>query len=210
LQTGTPDIDLYLRIFIVVNSDHLNPHPTSRIRKEEGEIMINGKPLLFGVICFRGYYPDSKSTLIPLFVLKLLVTYHCSNIRTQQTAPYKANQDEYAVINPAKWGAADKAMFAVFDGHGHVGEKCARFTASNLPPAVIAASEKFTSDALVKSTLSKTFIDVNKKLHVASDIDDTLSGTTAVVAMVNGTTVWYAARHPAPRLPCHLTLSICL
>jgi len=134
-----------------------------RVRKEEGDFLINGRTLSFGVICFRGYYPDT---------------------------PYKANQDEYAVMTPVKFGHSDKALFGVFDGHGHVGEKCARFAMSQLPPAIVATADKFTSDAAIKASLSKTFVDVNKKLHMAADIDDTLSGTTAVVAIVTNNTLW--------------------
>lgn len=137
----------------------------SRIRKEEGDFLINGKKISYGVICFRGYYPDT---------------------------PYKANQDEYSLVSPTKYGQADSAIFAVYDGHGHVGEKCARFVMSQLPPAIIASHDKFNNDASVKSTLTKVFVDINKKLHIASDIDDTLSGTTGVVALMIGSTVWVA------------------
>jgi serine/threonine protein phosphatase PrpC len=82
-------------------------------------------------------------------------------------------------------------MFAVFDGHGHVGEKCARFAMQQLPAAICAVSDKFTADAPIRSNLSKTFIEVNKKMHAAPDIDDTLSGTTGVVSIVIGNTLWY-------------------
>lgn len=107
-------------------------------------------------------------------------------------APYKANQDEYTVYPPTKFGAGDKALFGVFDGHGHVGEKCARFAMSQLPPTLIAASDKFTAggDAATKQALAKCFVDVNKKMHMASDIDDTLSGTTGVITMVVDNTLW--------------------
>jgi serine/threonine protein phosphatase PrpC len=96
------------------------------------------------------------------------------------------------VYPPTKFGAGDKALFGVFDGHGHVGEKCARFAMSQLPPALIAASDKFSAggDAATKATLAKCFVDVNKKMHMASDIDDTLSGTTGVVAIVIDNTLW--------------------
>jgi len=83
-------------------------------------------------------------------------------------------------------------MFAVFDGHGHVGEKCARYAMTNLPPAVMASDDKFTSDPQIKSALTKVFVDVNKKMHSANDIDDTLSGTTAVMSIVMGSTLWVA------------------
>lgn len=93
-------------------------------------------------------------------------------------------------MTPAKYGHQDKALFAVFDGHGHVGEKCARFAMQNLPSSICAVSDRFTADAPIKSNLSKAFIDVNKKMHNAGDIDDTLSGTTGVVSIVMGNTVW--------------------
>mmetsp|Transcript_33855 Transcript_33855/g.43644 ORF Transcript_33855/g.43644 Transcript_33855/m.43644 type:complete len:397 (-) Transcript_33855:240-1430(-) len=149
----------------VTNSPLSPTEILSRVRKEDGEMLIQGRIITYGVICFRGYYPDT---------------------------PYKANQDDYAVLAPAKYGHADKAMFAVFDGHGHVGEKCARFASSQLPQAITAVSDKFTADAPIKTHLSKTFVDVNKKMHAAGDIDDTLSGTTGVVSIVVANTVWVA------------------
>ena len=91
---------------------------------------------------------------------------------------------------PTKMGTGEKALFAVFDGHGHVGEKCARFAAAQLPPAIIEVNDKLTTDANVKSVLGKVFVDVNKKMHSAGDIDDTLSGTTGVVTMVVNNTLW--------------------
>jgi serine/threonine protein phosphatase PrpC len=95
-------------------------------------------------------------------------------------------------MNPAKWGHADKCLFGVFDGHGHVGEKCARFSMSQLPPAVVSVSEKAFGGSAdeTKTILTKTFVDVNKKMHMAADIDDTLSGTTAVVSIIINQTVW--------------------
>lgn len=94
------------------------------------------------------------------------------------------------MLPPTKMGSGDKALFSVYDGHGHVGEKCARFAAAQLPPAIIEVNDKLTTDANVKSSLSKAFVDVNKKMHIAGDIDDTLSGTTAVVALVVNNVVW--------------------
>lgn len=151
----------------VANSPLSPSEIMSRVRKEDGEFRIEGRTVSFGVICFRGYYPDT---------------------------PYKANQDEYAVMNPAKWGSADKALFGVFDGHGHVGEKCARFAMSQLPPAIVAVGDKAFGGGAeeTKSAITKTFVDVNKKMHMAADIDDTLSGTTAVVGMIINNTVWVA------------------
>lgn len=134
-------------------------------------------------------FPSQLSSSFPYFVVWTLFFNRISS-RIISAAPYKANQDEFSVITPKEYGTADTALFGVYDGHGHVGEKCARFTKAQLPPAIIAASDKFTSDQAIKSTMTKVFIDVNKKLHSASDIDDTLSGTTAVVAMVMGGTVW--------------------
>jgi serine/threonine protein phosphatase PrpC len=125
---------------------------------------------------------------LPLASLALLPTRSIAVC----VAPYKANQDEYTVYPPTKFGAGDKALFGVFDGHGHVGEKCARFAMSQLPPTLIAASDKFTAggDAATKQALAKCFVDVNKKMHMASDIDDTLSGTTGVITMVVDNTLW--------------------
>ena len=107
-------------------------------------------------------------------------------------APYKANQDEYKVVTPSQW-QANRALFSVYDGHGHVGEKCARFAQQLLPKEAMNAERNgaFSSgDGAAVGALTHVFVDVNKKMHAATDIDDTLSGTTAVMGMVLGEDIW--------------------
>lgn len=138
----------------------------SRIQQEASSITVKGRTFNYGSICFRGYYPDT---------------------------PYKANQDDYAILKPEGFGGDDLAMFGVFDGHGHVGEKCARFITANLPTELVEGKANLLGDdEKIKAQLSKTFTSVNLRLHQTHDIDDTLSGSTAVVALFVGDVIWVA------------------
>ncbi len=98
------------------------------------------------------------------------------------------------MVNPSEFGSPGMAMFGVFDGHGHVGEKCARFVMAQLPQDLkrIKGSLAGGSDETVKKELTKTFIEVNDHMHGTAEIDDTLSGTTGVVCLMSGETCWVA------------------
>jgi hypothetical protein len=45
---------------VVISVHFVSSFVCSRVRKEDGEFRIEGRTINFGVICFRGYYPDSK------------------------------------------------------------------------------------------------------------------------------------------------------
>ena len=51
--------------------------------------------------------------------------------RTLLAAPDKANQDDFC-IKSRFGGYEDRAMFAVFDGHGTYGDHCANFCADTV------------------------------------------------------------------------------
>jgi len=139
----------------------------NRIHERAGtRVKIGDRVVDFHALSFRGYYPDT---------------------------PFKANQDEFAVLTPNEFGNTSHAIFGVFDGHGGVGDKCAIFAAKKLPSFLKNdASKMSTGDVAIKQILMKNFLDVNKQLHVSREIDDSMSGTTAVTALFNGNDLWVA------------------
>lgn len=118
--------------------------------------------------------------------------------------PNKANQDAYAISHNFAEQPTD-AFFAVFDGHGRDGDRCAHFARDHLPSLV----EKFiirsksreekllhvrengnvavelTKDQIQFACL-KAHVECNRNMHRAHDLDDSLSGTTAISAYLHG------------------------
>lgn len=115
-------------------------------------------------LSFRGYYPDT---------------------------PNKANQDEFAILTPEEWGE-DRGLFGVFDGHGQVGDKCAIFAASRIPKALKGEVLNLASEDAITAQVANVFTSVNTQLHNLRDIDDDMSGTTAVTAIVLDDVIWVA------------------
>lgn len=145
----------------------------SRAELKEGNFTVAGRVLSFGAVCFRGYYPDT---------------------------PAKANQDVMGVLGPEDM-SEDQALFAVFDGHGSTGDKCAQFTRDALlrrltdDLAALGALEGGGTEVLrthMESRMRTTFMDVNTSLHGSGSVDDSLSGTTAIVATVVGSDICVA------------------
>jgi serine/threonine protein phosphatase PrpC/CRP-like cAMP-binding protein len=97
------------------------------------------------------------------------------------------------------------AFFAVFDGHGRDGDRCANFARDNLPALVekhINGSKsreekllriredgnvavELTKDQ-IQSACLKAHLQCNRNMHRAKDMDDSLSGTTAISAYLHG------------------------
>jgi len=116
----------------------------------------------YAVLSQRGYYPES---------------------------PNKANQDAFTVVTNL-FGDSHQALFAVFDGHGKDGDKCARFCKKQVP---VNAGKflKGCDHAQVNDALTKLLVTTNTELH-KSKIDDSLSGTTAVVVYMNEENIYIA------------------
>merc|ERR1719424_140986 len=111
----------------------------------------------YGVMCFRGYYPES---------------------------PHKPNQDAFSVLTPDDLGEPDKALFGVFDGHGQFGDLCARYAATEIPKGYIdRLTGTHDDEQKIMMEMSTTSTETNINLH-KSRTDDTLSGTTAVTAFL--------------------------
>lgn len=102
-------------------------------------------------------------------------------------SPDKANQDAVRAAE-GLGGNAETHFFGVFDGHGEFGTECAQFVKDKLP-TVLAGEATLASDP--DKALHSALVDVNTQLH-AAPIDDTLSGTTACCALLQGRTLYIA------------------
>lgn len=85
--------------------------------------------------------------IISLLVVLCLTTSHLFHWLFKIVDPHKENQDAYNII-PSKFASGEgDAFFAVFDGHGDAGDKCAIF-AKNKLPAYLAQNIKKRRAAL--------------------------------------------------------------
>ena len=160
-----------------------NSHREVDAIKETKELIVGGSRIRYAYVSQKGYYPDQLD---------------------------KANQDAYSVIE--KFGAIDSndSFFAVFDGHGELGDHCAQFARDKLPDYLkrhinrAKSKELKKSGEFVKSTdgysdpidnvelskdqmhkaCTKAHVECNNAMHQA--LDDRLSGTTAISAFVHG------------------------
>jgi len=118
-------------------------------------------------------------------------------------------------------GIMDTAFFGVFDGHGKTGNYCAEFTRDHMPElleqhlvkeAKAAQALMKTADApiaedaeekpaptvikpttlLIEKAYKGAFEEVNSMLHARDDIDDSMSGTTAITAVISRGTLFVA------------------
>lgn len=126
-------------------------------------IEIDGIKMRYAYLSQRGFYPDD---------------------------PFKANQDAYAV-HPQLSSTHGDALFAVFDGHGSDGDKCAQYTKKNYPRQ-LEANLKKTKDRhelhreQLHRLVTQSHVQTNKGLHADSKVDDSLSGTTAISVYFHG------------------------
>lgn len=99
----------------------------------------------------------------------------------------KPNQDSFAVV-PNFDGDESSIFFGVFDGHGSTGDQCSIFAKSNIPKDIVTELRegKDFQEAYVEA-----FLSTNKALHRAY-IDDKMSGTTAITAVIKNNTVHIA------------------
>lgn len=95
----------------------------------------------------------------------------------------KPNQDSFC-INPQLGGDPNAHLFGVFDGHGTFGGECAEFVKDNISHSLVLSEELEKTDTI--KACKRAFEVTNSQLHVNRDIDDSMSGTTAVTVMVKG------------------------
>ena len=124
----------------------------ARIETRRGSVnlKIGGelRTVEYGVVAQRGYYPSDV---------------------------HKPNQDAFAVAKDLGGGLS---FFAVYDGHGADGHRCAQFGRDHLAGKLRQLSDAHPGADLVK-LLNTSHLAVNKAMHAAA-FDDDMSGTTAI------------------------------
>ena len=113
---------------------------------------FGGYKLRYAWVSQRGYYPEDLD---------------------------KANQDAHMEVEAfaVDQGVKDCAFFGVFDGHGKTGDHCAHFARDHIH--VTLATELGKAGASVDNAFKAAFESVNTRLHASTEVDDTMSGTTA-------------------------------
>ncbi|CAM8915117.1 unnamed protein product [Rhodiola kirilowii] len=102
-------------------------------------------------------------------------------------SPDKQNQDSFCIRTKLQ-GDPNVHFFGVFDGHGQFGTQCANFVRERL------VEELSNNPVLVEDPVkaySSAFDVINTELH-QSEIDDSMSGTTAICVLVVGDTIFVA------------------
>lgn len=122
----------------------------------------------YGYLSQRGYYPDDAN---------------------------KANQDSYSVTTNFS-GQESDALFAVYDGHGRYGDKCAQFARDHLPNLIskhVKKAKRDNRDEFEELTKEETQTvcslahkQCNTAMHNSQELDDNLSGTTAISCYIHG------------------------
>jgi serine/threonine protein phosphatase PrpC len=103
-------------------------------------------------------------------------------------SPGRESQDAYLVATRFA-GDPDLHLFAVFDGHGASGTACSGFARDALPRLLLAkaAGEGDAGGGLAADpagAFREAMVGVNAEMHAAAAVDDSMSGTTAVAALV--------------------------
>jgi len=153
----------------------------SRIESIEKTEMVvfGGMKLRYAYLSQRGYYPDD---------------------------PHKANQDAYSISHNFGQQRTD-ALFAVYDGHGRDGDKCAQYARKHLPETIekyilrskvrevkqlqnrnIGGNERTLelTKEQIQNACNKAHVECNRGMHRSTDLDDSLSGTTAISVYFHG------------------------
>lgn len=100
----------------------------------------------------------------------------------------KQNQDSYCIKTQLQ-GNPNIHFFGVFDGHGQFGTQCSNFVKDRV--VEILADDPALLDDPVKA-YNSAFLATNSELHNQADIDDSMSGTTAITVLVVGHTLFVA------------------
>ena len=132
-------------------------------------IKIDGIKLRYAYLSQRGFYPDD---------------------------PFKANQDSYSIQETLYETAPDDlsssvstALFGVYDGHGQTGDLCSQFAKKHMPShlkSILSKKKGELTDDQIHSAVTKAHVNTNKALKKDKNIDDSLSGTTAISVFFHG------------------------
>ncbi|CAA0807082.1 Probable protein phosphatase 2C 35 [Striga hermonthica] len=101
--------------------------------------------------------------------------------------PDKENQDSYCV-KTAVQGNPNTHFFGIFDGHGLCGAQCSSFVKDRLIE-ILSEDPSLPEDPI--TAYSSAFLSTNDQLHT-SEVDDSMSGTTAITALVIGNKLYVA------------------
>jgi len=138
---------------------------------------FGGMQVRYAYLSQRGYYPDD---------------------------PNKPNQDAFSITHSFCQQKSD-AFFAVYDGHGRDGDRCAQYARDHLPDTVEkfvlrtrnremklhpkaggdVKSMELTKDQIQGACL-KAHVECNRGMHRATEFDDSLSGTTSISVYFHG------------------------
>lgn len=123
-----------------------------------------GVNVAIAFVCQRGYYPDDLD---------------------------KDNQDAF-LLDSSFGTEGDMSFFGVFDGHGKEGHLCARYARDTLPKTILRRLTQTRPDTFkaMRMALTLAHLETNEMLHHDPKIDDLLSGTTSVTALVKGKTMY--------------------
>lgn len=102
-------------------------------------------------------------------------------------SPDRENQDSFCVKTQFQ-GNHNLHFFGVFDGHGQFGTQCANFVRDRLVD-ILSADIRLLDDPM--KAYNSAFLATNSQLH-DSEIDDAMSGTTAITVFVSGDTLYIA------------------
>ncbi len=85
----------------------------------------------------------------------------------------------------------------VFDGHGKEGHTCALFCKEYLPEMLEENLLKLCRNDLdgqhlIEAAIYQSFLSCNNAIHNCTQVDDTLSGTTAVGILIDGHDMYIA------------------
>jgi len=140
------------------------------------------------------YGNNGGEEIVPSVVTSPCITCSCKTMGGFEPVPggsvAKINQDRGLALWPWK-GEANAGVFGVYDGHGRVGEKVSEFVIQNLPGALL----EYLGEGPLGTTdpgtaLSEAYIKVDESL--AQSVDATVSGTTAVTAVIKDGHLWIA------------------
>ncbi|KAI8009961.1 putative protein phosphatase 2C 35 [Camellia lanceoleosa] len=101
--------------------------------------------------------------------------------------PGKENQDSFCIKTHIQ-DNPNVHFFGVFDGHGQLGSQCSNFVKTRLVE-ILSGDPTLLEDPV--KAYNSAFLATNEELH-NSEIDDTLSGTTAITVLVIGDTIYVA------------------
>ncbi|POO02340.1 Protein phosphatase [Trema orientale] len=99
----------------------------------------------------------------------------------------KENQDSYCIKTKLQ-GDPNIHFFGVFDGHGQFGAQCSNFVKDRVVE-ILSDDPTLLDDP--EKAYNSAFLNTNYELH-SSNIDDSMSGTTAITVLVIGDTLYVA------------------